>query len=179
MKRSIWIIGGLGLAVLAVGLWFLPDGNIQPVEKSAPPAPSMPLLPGERLRDDWPPEEVFRRAFWRHPVAADKIVRAVRFESAGNEGVSRWAWFLKIHPSPGLLRDLRDPATFGLMPINKPRSILSKDMSAPDWYPTPNGDSEVEILQHPSLPLTLIYHSKENLLYASDHGKGFAKGLPE
>jgi len=177
MKGSLWLASSIGLAAALAGLWLFQRESMHPTEKKPSIINNIPLLPGETLRADWPAEEVFRRAFWRHPAAGDRIVEAVRFESSGPDGVSRWAWFMKIHPSAELLQDLRDPSTFGLIPTDKPKPSLPGDISRPDWYPEPNKDTGAEILQHPSQSLTLQYHAKENLLYASDYGKGFAKGL--
>lgn len=180
MKKPVWIFAAFGLLVpLFAGFVFYSVTRIQAGNESSPSPPSISPAPGEHLRGDWTRQEVFRRAFWRHPGADDRIERAVRFESSGDQGVSRWVWFMKIHPSAELLRDLRDPATFGLMSVDRPRGDLPKDLSAPDWYPALTGETGAEILQHPSQPLTLIYKSAENLLYASDYGNGFAKAQPE
>ena len=179
MKRLTWIVTGICLATaLGAGLWFL-QRETMPEEETTSSIPGLPLLPGEGLRDDWPAEEVFRRPFWRHPTSGDQIVKAVRFESAGTDGVSRWAWFIKVHPSAELLRDLRNPTTFGLVTTANPKPPLPGDIPAPNWYPALNLDTGAEILQHPSQGLTLRYHADDNLLYVSDYGKGFAKGLTQ
>ena len=177
MNRVLWILCSVALTVALGGLWLFPKESPQSSGKENSPINSIPLLPGENLRADWPPEEVFRRAFWQHPGAHDRIVEAVRFESSAPDGVSRWVWFMKIHPSAELLRRLRDPSTFGLLVTSEPKLPLPGDISPPDWFPRANRAPGVEILQHPSQNLTLRYEPKDNLLYASDHGKGFAKGL--
>jgi hypothetical protein len=143
--------------------------------RKTPPAASLPRNPNENLRSDWPAEEVFRRAFWRNPGPDDKILEAVRTESSGEDGVNRWVWFIKIHPGSALLRDLRNPATFGLIPTTGPPP-LPEEISRPEWFPLIKAGAGIEIIRHPSQPLTIQYHTKDNLLYASDHGRGFSKG---
>ncbi len=170
----LWLV-----AVLAAGLWLLLRAFPREEARRASYTASVPVPPGQTLRDDWPAEEVFRRAFWRHPGAGDRIVHAVRLEWSGDDGVSRWAWFLQLHPGSELLRDLRDPATFGLAPSPHPRPWLPDDLPAPDWFLRPPDKLSTEILQHPSQSLTLFYRPSENLLFASDHGQGFARPLQE
>lgn len=177
MKRALWISSGVALTAALAGLWLFQKESAQSAAKETAPINSIPLLPGENLKADWSPEEVFRRAFWQHPGADDRIVEAIRFESSAPDGVSRWVWFMKIHPSAELLHKLRDPSTFGLLVASKPKPPLPGDISPPDWFPRTNMDSGADILQHPSQNLTLQYESKDNLLYASDYGRGFAKSV--
>jgi len=179
MKTDLRILAGIiAAAALAGGIHLSTRDGGQTEEKKAAPSASLLRSPGERLRTDWPAEDVFRRAFWRHPQADDKIVEAVRTESSGADGVSRWVWFMKIHPSAALLRDLRDPATFGLVATARP-SALPEEISRPVWFPVARAGTGMEVLQHPTQPLTLQYHAEDNLLYASDHGRGFSKGYAD
>lgn len=184
MNRIIVIPAGVGSAAM-LSLGFLAvwkdraggdDGAWKDGARKA--ADVMPLRAGESLRSDWPPEEVFRRAFWRNPGPGDRIVHAERFESSGPDGVNRWAWFMEIHPSPELLRDLLDPETFGVLPADKPVPSLPRDIRIPGWYRVKNGDG-VKTFQHPSGSLVLHYHAADNRLRASDHGKGFAAARGE
>lgn len=175
--RSIIILSLAGVILVSAGSYFLLQRSVEDSEVRPASAPNVTLPPGERLRDDWPAEEVFRRAFWRNPTAGDKILHAVRLEGFGDDGVKRWGWFIKLHPSPELLQGLRDPSNFGLMPATKPHPYSDATLRAPDWYLPPQGDAGTEILQHPTLPLTIHYRASDNVLYASDHGKGFAKSV--
>jgi hypothetical protein len=174
MKFGALILTGIALATaIAVGLVFYPwkdssaEGSLEQATRSLAPRT------GESVRADWPAEDVFRRAFWRHPAKDDRIVNAVRIETSGSDGVSRWAWFIKIHPGPALLGDLQDHSKFGLVATTSPRPHLPKDITSPEWFQETGG----EIRQHPIQGMTLRYHADDNRLYVSDHGEGFAKGF--
>ncbi|WAC19111.1 hypothetical protein OVA24_17940 [Luteolibacter sp. SL250] len=173
MKTGLRILAGItaAVAVLGAGLALYPRKDGQGDGKKDPATRSLVPRPGESVRADWPAEDVFSKAFWRHPSADDRIVDAVRVESAGDDGVSRWAWFIKVHPSAALLQDLRDPLRFGLIPTGSPKPQLPADISAPAWFRITGG----EVLQHPVQGMTLRYHADGNLLYVSDHGRGFSK----
>jgi hypothetical protein len=179
MKKRLRILAAItAAAALATGIHLSTRDGGRTEEQKTPPAASLPRNPNENLRSDWPAEEVFRRAFWRNPGPDDKILEAVRTETSGEDGVNRWVWFMKIHPSPELLRDLRDPATFGLVSTIHP-SPLPREISRPAWFPAIKAGTGIEVLQHPTQPLTLQYRAKDNLLYASDHGRGFSKGYAD
>jgi len=179
MKHSVVIRVVTGaVAVCGVVLWVTTGNDGGSMAKVMKKSGSVQLLPGETRKDDWAREEVFRRAFWRHPAAGDEILDAVRIESAGADGVRRWAWFIRMHPGPELLSALRDPATFGLTEVETPQPALPDDITAPEWFQLTNEDGVVT-LQNPSQALTIRYHAKDNLLLASDHGRGFAKGVSE
>ena len=71
------------------------------VTKSAGPGPSVASARS--------PEEIFRRAFWRHPTAPGRIAQADRREGSDrNQAVQRWPWFLQVRPSAALLGTLRE-----------------------------------------------------------------------
>lgn len=140
----------------------------------------IPTVAGETVAVTTEPAEIFRRAFWRQPAPADQILRAERREwvdAASAPAVARWQWFIALHPSPELLRDLRNPETFGLAPIaaNTPARAWANSTSAPlpAWFPAGPDDS-FEILQSPSAGLSLLYRASDNTLYATDQGRGFA-----
>src|SRR5690606_22691885 len=108
------------------------------------------------------PDEIFRRAFWRHPAPEDRIIQAERREQTDpDDGVKSWQWFLQVEPGPELLAALRNPATFGLMPAAIPR-FPGNRASAPAWF-QPTADSE--ILQNPTGGLLLFYNKTQNTLY--------------
>lgn len=112
------------------------------------------------------PEEVFRRAFWRHPGRDDVILRAERDEPSGPGGA--WRWALAVRPSPELVSALRAPDAFGL----RPAPPAATPPRAPDWFPAPApGD---EVLAVPGANLFVFLRSADGVLYASDHGAGLA-----
>ncbi len=130
--------------------------------------------PGQSVAITRSPEEIFRRAFWRRPTAADRIVHADRREwSDPDRGVQRWEWFLQVRPSVALLRTLRDPATFGLLPSTTPHAPI-KPFSAPAWFPSVAQLAGCQILQSPAGGLTVYYRAADNVLFATDAGRGFA-----
>jgi hypothetical protein len=120
------------------------------------------------------PEEIFRRAFWQRPTAADHIVHADRREwSDHDQAVQHWQWFLQVRPSAALLSTLRDPTTFGLLPGTPAHSPI-KPSSAPAWFPTDPQRADCEMLQGPAGGLTVYYRAADNVLFATDAGRGFA-----
>ena len=138
------------------------------------PPPDSSLGPASGLST----EDIFRRAFWRHPTPADHILHAERREagSAGNAGPDAWQWFLVLHPGPDLLAALRNPETFGLTPArdkNAPRTVVPDLPPPPAWF-VAVGSADFEVLQASTGGLTVFYRATDNLLYATDHGQGFA-----
>lgn len=117
------------------------------------------------------PEEIFRRAFWRQPAAGDRIVHAERREWVDDGQVQRWQWFLEVRPDPSLLRALRDPAGFGLVAAP---SGLPEPLSPPVWFPPAAQHAGCEILHSPGGGLTVCYRAADNVLFATDSGRGFA-----
>ncbi len=170
-RRIAVVVATAAAAAVIVGLAI----RKRPPATGSARAISPVVSEGQSLQDDWPPEEVFRRAFWRQPQSDDRIVNAVRYERSDDSGVNRWAWFIHLHPGPSLLRELRDQETFGLAAVDSPRPWLPEDLPPPAWYSARTGDPEVQVFQHPSQNLTLIYRAAGNHLLASDHGGGFAR----
>ena len=135
-------------------------------------APARPASVPGPTHAAFSPEDVFRRAFWRHPTPADKVVHAERIESAdASAAVGSWRWFVAVHPGPELLAALRAPDTFGLRPVES--ADLAINASSPAWFPV-SAPTDFEILRAPTGGLTVLYRAKDNLLYATDHGAGFA-----
>lgn len=170
------VLAGLLLALV----WALrpPAGAPAPAETADEPAPAAGSAPGPRRREDFPPEEVFRRAFWRHPSPADRLLDAERVESADAAGEVRgWRWFLALHPSPALLAALRAPDTFGLRRLaadaNAPAAPLVFE-KPPSWFPARADPRDWEILQAPGGGMVALYRSSDNLLFATDRGTGFS-----
>ncbi|GAA5481958.1 hypothetical protein [Haloferula sargassicola] len=174
--RTLALAGLLGLLLVTIG--FRVSSARRPpreaVDKDYPA--TVPVPPGQHLRSDLSAEDVFRRAFWRHPAEDDKILHGVRLEWEDREGVRQWAWFLEIHPGSELLGTLIDSSRFGLLPTNKPREWLPEGIDAPTWFRPASQD--MRIFQHPSQRLTLFYRRSDNLLFATDHGLGFALAAP-
>ncbi|MFH1497021.1 MAG: hypothetical protein ABII82_04265 [Verrucomicrobiota bacterium] len=115
--------------------------------------------------------EVFRRAVWRQPTSADRILQAERRIHPDDNS---WAWFIQLHPGPELLAALRDPETFGLLAL-PPGIIPDPWPAAPAWFPTHDSldADDFEIRQSPASGLTVLYRASGNLLFATDHGAGF------
>jgi hypothetical protein len=161
------VLGGLAALTWLV----FRDGGREPAVDPAPPA-------GQgSARQSWDPEEVFRRAFWRHPAPEDRVVHAERFEWKAEDGtLARWQWFLEVNPGPALLAFLRDPGTLGLLPAD---ALSSPPPSAPPpgrpaWFPPAGSTSGFEVLRHPQGALTLLYRGGDNTLFATDAGHGFS-----
>lgn len=166
MKKRTLLYPGLALLAVAAVLYFRAVSGFTPV----PAAPA--AGPGEKLAISTSPGEIFRRAFWRHPASEDVIVNAERREwtHAEEASVLRWQWFLALHPSPALLRALRDPETFELHPV--PAKSVTGISTRPLWFPS-SGDG-FEILQSPSATFKIFYRTEDNTLFATDMGHGFA-----
>ena len=119
------------------------------------------------------PAAVFKRAFWRVPSPEDEIVHAGRHEWSDEGGVTKWAWFIEVKASPGLVKYLREENAFGLIPA----ASAQLPEERPGWFRF--DPSEVSVLKFPHGRLQLIFSTKNNTLLASDSGAGFQRGAPE
>lgn len=174
--RFVWIGG---LAALTLLLVLRPGWKEAPADRPIPPSPP----PGLGAADQkWDPAEIFRRAFWRHPAATDRIVHGERFEwKAADGSLERWQWFLELNPGPDLLGILRDPENFGLIPAatgTATRGGAEAPGSAPAWFTPAQAAAGFEVLQNPQGGLTLHYRAADNTLFATDAGHGFAPPAP-
>lgn len=172
MKR---LLPTLLAAAAVLALAFVAVRRPAPVPVRAdPPAVVRPAGQGGTVAISRAREDIFRRAFWRQPTAADRIVLADRREwSDQNQEVQRWQWFLQVQPGPELLQALRDPATFGLVPTQSPRP-LPKQITAPAWFPAADRLAGCEVLQVPGgSGLTVYYRAADHTLFATDAGRGF------
>jgi hypothetical protein len=147
-----------------------------PLVRDSKPTPEP--KPGDSASETapiWTSEEIFRRAFWRHPTKTDRIRNAQRREwaTASEPDIQRWQWFIELNPSPELLHSLRDPETFGLLPADIPRPWLSDASPVPDWFPTATSPG-FKVLQTPAGGLTVLYRPLDNVLFATDSGNGFS-----
>jgi hypothetical protein len=118
-------------------------------------------------------EEIFKRAFWRRPGKDDEILHAERHEWRDGDGLQRWQWFLVVKASPQLIKDLRDDNAFGLVP----GAAGTLNPEAPSWFVFK--PDEFSIFQSPHAGMRLIFSKTDNVLYATDSGRGFTKGAPE
>ena len=160
------VAGGVLLAWLAASRFgFLGSG-------AAPGKPSAwrQGAPTNTVTDS---EEIFKRAFWRRPGKDDEILHAERHEWRDGDGLQRWQWFLVVKASPQLIKDLRDDNAFGLVP----GAAGSLNPEAPSWFVFK--PDEFSIFQSPHAGMRLMFSKTDNLLYATDSGRGFTKGAPE
>jgi hypothetical protein len=169
MKKAAFAL----IPVLAILGWLGWQGM---ASKKAPAPNATPAIvwqgapPTRTVKDA---EEVFKQAFWRRPSAEDEILHADRYEWSDAEGVVRWQWFLVVKASPGLLKDLRDDNSFGLVEAAS-SSALSE---APSWFEF--NPVQVSEMQSPDARLRLMFSKTDNTLYATASGGGFTKGAPE
>lgn len=166
MKR-VAIIAAIAISAVIAAVWLTQPKEAPPkakIQKRSADAPTS-------TKTD--PTEVFKRAFWRSPTAADKILHAERREWADGNGIKKWQWFIQLEPSPELLKYLRADNAFGLTPA--PGEIPKSD--APDWFTFKAED--VEALVSSGGNLRLHFSKSGNTLYATDSGGGFHAGAAE
>lgn len=137
---------------------------------------SAPIVQGKRPAPptsvNTKPAEVFQRAFWRRPSAADKIICAERREWADFSGLKKWQWFIQVEPSPELMKYLRDENSFRLTAV----AHFLESQDAPVWYAPPAVG--VEILQSPRGNMCLIFERTKNLIWAHSSGGVLQPGVP-
>lgn len=117
--------------------------------------------------------EVFRKAFWRQPGAADEILHAERREWTDDRELQKWQWFIAVDASPELLKRLRDDNPFDLRPTSSPPSCNNP----PDWFRFSNSD--IEFMTSVQGNFYLIMNKTGRRIYATDSGDGFRPGAPE
>ncbi len=170
MRRSTVLIASLALLLTACR---------RDSREGAPntPAPSSSVQPADSgsIADH---AEVYRRAFWRQPTDLDRILHAERRITASTDGreVEGWQWFIHLQPDPALLATLRNPESFGLLPVASnvaPRPWPVTSAPAPAWFPPAVASPDFDILQAPSAGLTVLYRASDNTLFATDSGSGF------
>jgi hypothetical protein len=175
--RSIAAIGAaLGVTAAIFSLWYV---YLQELDRDSARGDRLPAPPGQVVEVETDDARVFRQAFWRHPGKDDKILRAERRHWRDEESestVHRWQWFITLRPSPELLDYLRSPENFGLRAEASPRAWSDHSTLLPHWFPETAG-AEFHVLQSPSSGLTLLYRARDNLLYATDQGSGFAPAV--
>ncbi len=143
------------------------------------PADLAPLQEKTTYRADTAATEVFRRAFWREPAPADRILQAERREWVGErDGVRRWQWFIILDPGPDLAAWLREKNPFGLAPA-APADLRLDAASQPAWFPAEVAAlPEVDCFQSSDGAMVLLREKAGGRLYVSDRGHGFAAAPP-
>ncbi|MCF7674586.1 MAG: hypothetical protein K9N23_13415 [Akkermansiaceae bacterium] len=169
MKNSVFVL----IPVLAILGWLGWHGTASKNAVTGNGAPTIIWQGEPPTRTVTDAEEVFKRAFWRRPSVEDEILHAERHEWSCAEGLVRWQWFLVVKASPGLLKDLRDDNSFGLVPT----AAVSAVSTAPVWFAFK--PAEVSEMQSPDSGLRLMFGKNDNTLYATASGHGFTKGEPE
>lgn len=164
MKAALSITAVVCVAGVVVFLW-------RP-EKPVPPAPALVKPSGPAPTSvNADPTGVFQRAFWKRPTDGDHIEAAERREWADANGVRKWQWFIKLKPSAGLVKHLREDNAFDLRPARQTPAIEG----APSWFSFKSG--EVEVLEAPSGQMRLVFGKNDGVLYATDSGGGFQQGI--
>lgn len=149
------------IAALGIGAWFL--------HRALRPAPTPETAPGESLEKSFPPELVFRRAFWRRPTPDDRILHAVRREWSDSEGVTRWHAFLAVEPGPALREWLAtNPFSLATVP-----TISREIPDPPGWFPKKFEGFTVQ--QSTNGNMLILTAPGGSPVYFTDHGKGFAR----
>jgi hypothetical protein len=149
------------IAALAVGAWFF--FRVQrPVEK--PDSASR-----ETLQKSFPPELVFRRAFWRRPTPEDRILHADRREWSDSGGVTRWQAFLAVEPGP-TLRAWLATNPFSLATVPSPSREIP---NPPVWFPKKTDGFTIQ--QSPIGNMLLLTAPGGSPVYFTDHGQGFTR----
>jgi hypothetical protein len=140
-----------------------PEAAAEPASASA--RDEVEPLPGV------PPEQVFRRAFWRNPSADDRIVHSERYETRDADGrVSEWRWFLAVSPSPELRSWLFNENPFSLIPV--PAADLPAN--APEWFPKAEALDRMSAMKSLEGHMQVFIDDNAGILYAADSGVGFA-----
>lgn len=173
MPRPRLIAFAAVTAAVAVGTAAYFSQRPAPTPATVAPATTAPTAQSRSVTVTASPEEIFRRAFWRHPAAGDRIVHADRHEWVDDGHVQRWQWFLEVRPDPSLLHALRDPDTLGLVSA-APSSAVAQPLSPPSWFPSAAQRHGYEVLRSPAGGLTVFYRAADNVLFATDTGRGFA-----
>jgi hypothetical protein len=149
------------ILLLALGAWL--------AFRAMRPAPLPETAPGESLEKSFPPELVFRRAFWRRPAPEDRILHADRREWSDSGGVTRWQAFLAVEPGPAL-REWLATNPFSLAAVPSP----SRDIpNPPAWFPKKTGGFTIQ--QSPIGNMLLLTAPGGSPVYFTDHGQGFTR----
>jgi hypothetical protein len=149
------------ILLLALGAWLA----FRAMRPEPPPA----AAPGETLQKSFPPELVFRRAFWRRPTPEDRILHADRREWSDSGGVTRWQAFLAVEPGP-TLRAWLATNPFSLATVPSPSREIP---NPPAWFPKKTYGFTIQ--QSPIGNMLLLTAPGGSPVYFTDHGQGFTR----
>ncbi|MES2705814.1 MAG: hypothetical protein V4726_04350 [Verrucomicrobiota bacterium] len=164
------------LAVIAAGTVAALLRGTRPLPESASTAPPMPPMAGTLTRGE-DPKAVFQRAFWRRPAEEDHILHAERREWA-DEGkeTTHWQWFIAMEPGAAFTAWLKESNPFALQ-LRRENVSFRTHANVPAWFPAAAAPDAYEIHQAEGGQMTLLFSRQQNLLYATDAGKGFQKSV--
>ena len=94
-KPRRWIVIGVILCLPLA--WLGWHSEPPPQESRHPHAPTTNQVPPTTTTTA--NAEVFQKAFWKRPTDDDRILHAERREWSGEDGISRWQWFIAVQPS--------------------------------------------------------------------------------
>jgi hypothetical protein len=164
--RLLAVSGILAALALAAVLHFRPHPAAE--ESAADPAD---VQPGWTKHVTTDAAEIFRRAFWRHPAADDRIVHAERIEwSDPATGVAKWQWHLEVEPGPALKKWLAESNPFGLAAAAP--QTAGHQRRVPAWWPEALSPEDYDIRGSDTLVFAL--RRSGDRLYACANGRGFA-----
>ena len=147
--------------LLALGIWLA----FRALRPEPPPA----SVPGENLQQNFPPELVFARAFWRRPAEGDRILHADRREWSDSGGVTRWQAFLAIEPGPAL----RDWLATNPFSLAKVPAASRETPNPPAWFPRKTEDFTIQ--QSLIGNMLILTAPGGSPVYFTDHGQGFTR----
>lgn len=159
------LLATVAIAAASTALAILSLKQAETVAAADPPGISREWIP--TVSSDGP--EVFRRAFWRHPAADDRICNAERVEwkdAGGN--VQRWQWFIELQPGPSLDQWLHNANAFSLQPAS---TFSTAECRVPEWFTAAQSKGTWKIWQNG--PLTVMRDTAGNRLVAYASGFGF------
>ena len=136
-------------------------------QKKAPLPTSEPELIALSLSREKDNSEVFRRAFWRHPSASDKIIQAERREWSDESGVQRWDWSIAVDASEAFMSYLLEKNPFQLKAAQKVQSFSE----VPTWFPETS--KLFQMYQSRDGKMIVLFNPKTQRLYAKSNGYGF------
>lgn len=167
--KGSWLLLVFLLLLLGIAWIYLRPPPPPPAISTVVAPPTEPDGPTRTVSDH---TDVFRRAFWKRPGAADKILHAERREWLDGNGIKKWEWFLAVEPSPELVQYLREDNAFGL---RVDASVPGID-NPPGWFAFPPAD--VDTMRSQRGNMRLHFHKARPLLYAANFGTGFTPGAP-
>ena len=140
-----------------------PKGHPPP----AAPAPESEPESVESTEKDFPPDQIFAIALWRHPSPSDRILHAERCVWSDTRGITRWQFFLAFDPGPELHQWLMTNP-FSLAPTE---SHTLDVPNLPDWFPIPTSGHRIQ--RSSSTNMTILTRLNDGIVFMTNHGSGF------